>query len=194
MVFQANKPPIKWNDLRIGMLRLCMDEIMDNKVRGNMAEVGVYKGDFAKYLNYYLPDRKLYLFDTFAGFDTLDNNENDKKLENNSDFSDASVEEVLKKMIKPEQCIVKKGYFPGTADGLEDEFCFVSLDADLYQPILAGLEYFYPRLQPGGYIFVHDYGTYAWNGVKKAVRKFCLERHVSYTPILDKGGSVIITK
>jgi O-methyltransferase len=43
-----------------------------------------------------------------------------------------------------ENCIVRKGYFPETAEDLEDEFVFVSIDADLYEPIYNGLCYFYP--------------------------------------------------
>ena len=52
------------------------------------------------------------------------------------------------------------------------KFSFVSLDADLYQPILSRLLYsFYPRLAPGGLIFVHDYGSHNWDGCK-AVDEF----------------------
>lgn len=40
--------------------------------------------------------------------------------------------------------------------GIEDSFCFVSLDMDLYKPTYEGLHYFYPRLNHGGYIFIHD--------------------------------------
>ena len=33
-----------------------------------MAELGVYRGEFAKEINKVFPDRTLYLFDTFEGF------------------------------------------------------------------------------------------------------------------------------
>ena len=54
--------------VRISLLELVSYEIRDRKILGSVAEVGVYKGDFAKYINYFFPDRKLYLFDTFEGF------------------------------------------------------------------------------------------------------------------------------
>ena len=37
------------------MLRRCIQEIKENNVPGSMAELGVYQGDFAKYLNRGLP-------------------------------------------------------------------------------------------------------------------------------------------
>ena len=40
--------------------------------KGECAEAGVFEGDFAKWINQYFPDRKLYLFDTFEGFDMRD--------------------------------------------------------------------------------------------------------------------------
>jgi hypothetical protein len=56
------------------------------------------------------------------------------------------------------------------------------------------LKFFYPRLASGGYIMVHDYNQYAYEGVKHAVDRFCAEQSVTPVPMTDKGGSVIITK
>lgn len=39
---------------------------------GNIAECGVNKGEFAYYMNKYFSDKRLYLFDTFSGFDEKD--------------------------------------------------------------------------------------------------------------------------
>lgn len=38
-------------------------------LNGCVAEAGVFQGNFAKVINANFPDRKLYLFDTFEGFD-----------------------------------------------------------------------------------------------------------------------------
>ena len=46
-----------------------------------------------------------------------------------------------------DNCIVKRGVFPESAEGCtEERFAFVSIDADLYNPIYEGLNFFYPRL------------------------------------------------
>ena len=48
----------------------------------------------------------------------------------------------------PDHCIPVKGFFPESAKGIEDSFVLVSLDADLYDPIYAGLHFFFGIL-PG---------------------------------------------
>jgi O-methyltransferase len=158
--------------------------------------VGVYKGKFAKYINQYFPDKKLYLFDTFTGFDEKDL-ETEKKLGLNDagqDFSNTSIDVVLKNMPFPKQCIIKKGFFPETAAGIDDSFVFVSLDTDLYEPIYQGLIYFYPRMEKGGYIFVHDVNNDAYKGAAKAVEQFSAEQNIPFLPLPDSCGSVVFIK
>jgi O-methyltransferase len=57
---------------RVSSLELVAYEIYSNNVKGNVAELGVFRGDFAKHINVAFPDRKLYLFDTFDGFNEKD--------------------------------------------------------------------------------------------------------------------------
>ena len=187
--------PINLDFVRHKTLELCSNEIRVNNVEGNIAELGVYKGDFAIKLNELFPDRRLYLFDTFNGFDPRDfGKDKSKFLTEEQDFSDTNIEMVLKRMKHPENCIFKKGYFPDTAMDIHDSFSFVSIDADLYEPILKGLEFFYSRLEKNGYIFVHDFNNMYYKGAREAVIEFCLKNKIGYVPIPDTGGSVIITK
>jgi O-methyltransferase len=125
--------PINLDYVRYKTLELCSHEIYTNNVKGNVAELGVYKGDFAARINLVFQDRKLYLFDTFQGFDARDTGEEkvNEFSSGDQDFSDTNIELVLKKMKFPENCIVKKGYFPESAVDVNDIFVFVSLDSDL---------------------------------------------------------------
>ncbi|MEP7264456.1 MAG: TylF/MycF/NovP-related O-methyltransferase [Bacteroidota bacterium] len=189
-------PLNRFDFVRYSTLELCAEEIYAGNVMGSVAELGVYKGEFAKELNLVFPDRSLYLFDTFEGFSK---NDIDTEIQNNfssgkQDFSDTSVEIVLSKMKFRDKCIVKKGFFPGSAEGVNDTFCFVSIDADLYDPIYSGLNYFFPRLQPGGFIFVHDFNNEEYKGAREAVLKFCSESKSTYVPITDVGGTAVIRK
>ena len=143
----------------------------DRKIEGCVAEGGVFEGDFAKEINRVFSNRKLYLFDTFKGFDASDVV---KDIEN--DYSDSKINHlcanekiVMSKLKYPEMCTIRKGHFPNTANGINEEFCFVNLDFDLYQPTFSGLEYFYPRMVSGGVILIHDYFSEKYKGVKKAV-------------------------
>jgi len=182
--------------VRLATLELIAFEISKKKLSGNIAELGVYKGKFARYINQYFPDRLLYLFDTFEGFDNRDVvSENAKNFSSGEqDFSDTSVESVLKQMPFPQKCKPVKGFFPDSAKGIDDRFVFVSLDADLYEPIYNGLVFFYPKLVSGGYIFIHDFNNDAYKGARKAVEQFCSEQNIGYLPIPDLGGSAVITR
>lgn len=194
VIFQDGYKEIEWHDSRIALMRKCVDIIDERKLKGNIAEVGVFRGDFARLLNKYMPSRNLYLFDTFEGFPDDDLKQEEKIDKKKKLFKDTSDAYVLSRMPFPEKCIIKKGYFPKTAEGIEDRFCFVSLDTDLYKPIKQGLEFFYPKMVKGGVIFVHDFGTQDWNGVKKAVYEFSDEYDVSFFPLLDRAESVVFVK
>ncbi|MCD2425979.1 TylF/MycF family methyltransferase [Niabella pedocola] len=188
--------PVHLGYVRISTLELIAEEIRKNNVEGSVAELGVYRGDFAKYINEAFPEKTLYLFDTFSGFsekDVLVEKAHDYS-PGTQDFSDTNVALVLDKMSKPDNCIIKKGYFPDSLEGLEDDFAFVSLDADLYQPIFEGLKYFYPRLSKGGFILIHDYNNDEYKGVKKAVTDYCHNEGIPFVPICDPWGSAVIAK
>ncbi|MDR1248403.1 MAG: TylF/MycF family methyltransferase [Treponema sp.] len=184
------------NDIvRYQMLKLISDEINEKKLIGCVAELGVYKGDFAKRINRQFPERKLYLFDTFEGFDERDV-EIEKKFDTyarKNDFRNNNTVLVMKKMKHKKECIIKKGWFPETAENLEERFVFVSIDTDLFAPTYMGLKYFYERLEEGGYIFVHDYNGKLY-GAKEAVQKFSKEHNIPYVPLSDLCGSVVFSK
>ena len=88
------------------------------------------------------------------------------------------------------------GFFPETTAGLEDcRFALVSLDADLYAPTLAGLHFFYPRLNPGGVILLQDYNSRRFRGAAQAVKDF--ERAsgpVALVPLCDLHGTAVIVR
>ncbi len=163
-----------------------------------MAELGVYQGEFAEELNRMFPKKTLYLFDTFTGFDQRDIGSADGKRAKAGDFSDTSAEAVLSRMPYPAQIRMKKGYFPESLSQMNEEeqrerYALVSLDTDLYQPTLAGLEYFYPRMVPGGYIILDDYNSPQFPGVAKAVQELCDREGVSVVPLCDLHGTAILT-
>ncbi|KAB1438647.1 TylF/MycF/NovP-related O-methyltransferase [Candidatus Galacturonibacter soehngenii] len=161
-------------EARISWLKRYSELVMKNEIKGCVAEAGVYRGEFAKWINYYFYDRKCYLFDTFEGFDNQDIKfeEGAAKVAKAEHLKDTSVELVLGKMRFKEQCIVKKGYFPESALEVNEMFTFVNLDLDLYKPTLEGLRFFYPKLVDNGIIVIHDYFNPEWPNVKKAVEYY----------------------
>ena len=175
-------------EARIQFLKNLGEMINSNNVSGETAEVGVYQGEFSKVINQVFSNRKLYLFDTFAGLpeeDSMFDNDNGYATAAKGHFSNTSEEIVMSKMKHKDNCIICKGYFPETAKGIDDEFCFVNLDADLYKPTIEGLEFFYPKMAKGGVILIHDYFSTAFKGVKHAVDEFASKYDISLLPIGD---------
>ncbi len=185
-------------DPRICTLNLLAEEIHNNKIEGSIAEAGVYKGEFTQYINANFPNRTLYLFDTFEGFAENDIAE-DERLNLSNDgrqmFKDTEISLVKEKLKHPDNAIFKKGHFPKTCKGLENEpYCFVSIDFDLYRPTFDAINYFYKNLSVGGYIMIHDYTNENFKGVKKAVLELKPKLGFAYFPISDGGGSIVISK
>lgn len=184
--------------LRSGVLKRIAERIHAENIPGAAAEFGVYRGDFARQINAAFPDRKLYLFDSFEGFPESALEEERKNGYSGGeiqDFRGTRTKEVLARMPRPEQVIIRKGVFPESAEGVEASFCFVSLDADLYRSTLDGLMYFYPRMESGGVILLHDYSGKQYAGVREAVREY--EKRFGRLPLLplpDLHGTAVILK
>ena len=213
---------------RNAVLIRAAERLKEAGIPGDMAELGVYRGDFAAQLNLFMPDRRLYLFDTFEGF-AEETAEKDRKqgysTAQKGDFSDTSAEAVLARMPYPDKVVIRKGLFPASAEGLSaaeglseagnaagapgsteggGQFCLVSLDADLYESTLEGLRFFWPRLSPGGMLFLHDWGGRQYAGVRAAVKAYEQElsaedgsgraKHLPLVPLPDIHGTAVIVK
>jgi O-methyltransferase len=184
-------------DLRLAALKMIAREVRERNIGGALAELGVYRGAFAAEMNRLFPDRSLYLFDTFSGFDLRDVAvEGERKFSRaeTGNFADTSVEAVRERLPFPDMAVFKAGYFPETAAGIDDTFAVVSLDADLYKPLYDGLRFFYPLMARGGYIIIHDYNNSRFAGAKQAVREFCEENQVFVFPLPDLHGTGIIVR
>lgn len=177
------------------------DEILDAKLEGEVAELGVFRADFSRLINKKFSDKKLYLFDTFEGFDSSEAEKEIIAGNCNRDFveafKDTSVERVLKNLLFPEKCIICKGLFPQSVTSREEQetYCFVSLDVDLEDSIYAGIEFFYPRLVEGGVLYIHDYNSFL-KGVRNAVKRYEQDHGIllKKIPLADYAGSLAVIK
>lgn len=178
-------------DLRAAVLRRLAARLQN--VPGHLAELGVFRGDFAWQLNDLFPDRPLHLFDTFTGFDARDTALEPAPRAHAPDFADTSAEFVLARMPHPEQIRLHPGYFPDSLGALDARFALVSLDPDLYAPTLSGLRWFYPRMSPGGVLLIHDYHNRQFPGVRKAVCEYEAEQGpLLLLPLPDLHGTAAV--
>lgn len=135
---------------------------------GAMAELGVYQGSSAKIICEAKQDRDLYLFDTFSGLP--EPGEGEARMLRRGQFA-AGLPAVRTLLRGYRDVVFYPGIFPQSAAAIDGvRFSLVHLDADLYASTLAGLEFFYPRMVPGGIIIAHDYSTLP--GVMQAFTEF----------------------
>jgi len=88
------------------------------------------------------------------------------------------------------QAQICAGWIPGVFNMLpERNWAFVHLDLTLYEPTLAALEYFYPRLSPGGAILCD--GSIFCPGAQKAWDDYCAEHDIPFVA-LGHRESVIV--
>lgn len=110
-------------------------------------------------------------------------------------FSDTSLEQV-RQFIGGNTATLHfhKGFFPESIPAAlnTETFAFVHLDADLYDPTLSGLRFFYPRVPGGGILVIHDYN--AWPGARRAVDEFFADKKELPIPMPDKSGSAVVVK
>lgn len=165
-------------------------------IPGSLAELGVYRGTTAKLLHALFPGRTLWLFDTFEGFDPRDLAHERRAKGDGFRFDDTSLEAVLRHVGASDRVRACKGYFPETAAAVPDgeTFALVHLDADLRKPTEDALAFFYPRLSPGGFLVLHDYGSGAWPGIAEAVDAFFADKPEGVVRIPDKSGTAIVRR
>lgn len=138
---------------------------------GHVAEVGVYKGGTAYLLCQLAEHKHVYLFDTFEGMpDSKPEVDNHKK----GEFGDTSLESVKKLLKGFDNFSIYKGVFPqDTGHVLPDQiFSLVHLDCDIYDSVKNSLEFFYPKMVPGGVIILDDYNEPNCPGAKLATDEF----------------------
>jgi len=141
--------------------------------RGNILEVGSYKGGGALHLSNSCPERKVIACDSFGGFEKLD-----AELDHNFDdymFKDNSrqkVEGLFKSRGRP--CEVIAGFFPASCRGKTiAPVSFVHLDADIYKSTIESLNFLEDNriLMEKSLIVLDDYLRHA-DGVVQAVKEF----------------------
>jgi hypothetical protein len=166
---------------RLDNIRLCAEQVLRIGIPGDFIEAGVWRGGASIYMKAILTahgesERRLWLADSFEGIPSPDA-ERYPVDAGNELWSDPVLEVPLATVrdnfgrygLLDERVCFVEGRFRDTLPKLRNEtFALVRLDADLYESTMDGLVNLYPRLSPGGYIIIDDYGDRAW-GCRQAV-------------------------
>lgn len=179
---------------RLYFLIGCLETIEEDGIPGAIAELGVYKGSSAKVMHLVSPHRPLYLFDTFSGFP--ERHARDRAEPTEPGHYACGIDPVREFLGNHPNLHFCPGVFPDTAAMVPDDavFALVHLDCDLYLPTKAALEFFYPRLAPGGLLLLHDYTSGSWPGVTRAADEFLRDKPEGLIRIPDKSGTAALVK
>lgn len=143
-------------------------------VPGAAAECGVYQGASFRVIARAMDQRKVYGFDTFDGLPAAAWGPGEPHKPGEFPSSLALVEEYVRDL---GNAVLVPGLFPDsvTPEIAAERFAFVHLDMDFYASTRAGIEFFLPRMSPGGVIVFDDYEWRNCPGVKLAIDEFGLK-------------------
>jgi O-methyltransferase len=144
------------------------DEI--NKIKGEIVECGVWRGGFSIFLSYLFPKRKIWVCDSFQGFQPLSNAKYEFGGERHtSDYTMShigpigiSLEEVQSHFKTygfggDKRIQYLKGFVKDSLPNSEiGKIALLRIDVDAYSATLEVLEELYDKVQPGGYIIFDD--------------------------------------
>ncbi len=170
-----------------------VEHVDRQSIAGAIVECGVWRGGNMMMVKEArrgaLPNRDIYLFDTFAGMSRPTDVDVDRsglvaagKVERRqrdgyNSWCYASIEEVAGAFdqfeLSGDDVHFRKGKVEDTLvdpHSLPDRIALLRLDTDWYKSTKIELEVLYPRLERGGVLIIDDYGH--WHGARKAVDEY----------------------
>lgn len=183
--------------------------ILKNNIPGDFVECGVWKGGSSMlvallFKKENVVDRKIYLYDTFAGMtepgekdgeeEKLEWKKN-KKDDGSSNWCFATYEEVsanMKSTGYPTANIkLVKGKVEETIpEAMPDGIALLRLDTDWYESTKHELIHLFPLLKKSGILIIDDYGS--WQGARKAVDEYFIENGPAYLNRIDFTGRLLV--
>lgn len=156
---------------RLNNLRALIQIVIEESVPGHLVETGVWRGGCCIMMRAVLAahgitDRKVYALDSFEGLPPPNPSaypDDDGLYLNEYEQFAVGLEEVKENFrrygLLDDQVEFVKGYFEKTLPALDAApFAVMRLDGDLYESTHLALEHLYPKLSPGGFVIIDDYG------------------------------------
>ncbi len=184
------KAKIEWTDNfskqnRYFSMQQMLHHVLKKGLMGDVAECGCWKGHSTYIISKILTDfsfsGKFHVFDSFEGGLSNKNPEDknlrkkqtEESIQKEKEMFASTIEELKASTEGFDFIEIYKGWIPERFHEVDqNQFIFVHLDVDLYQPTLDSLKFFFPRLLKGGVIVLDDYALTQFPGAKKAVEEF----------------------
>ena len=151
-----------------------------------IAEIGVFKGEFSKFIFNELKPKKLFLIDLFVGYagsgDKDGNNMQFTHLENEYQL-------LTEFFSKNNEVKIHKTTSIDFLNSVGDESLdLIYIDAEhTYESVSKELEISFDKIKKGGHICGHDYVSPRFEGVVKAVDDFCKIKNLSIEYLTKDG-------
>jgi O-methyltransferase len=157
---------------RLESLRQLTQQALDENIPGDFIETGVWRGGCCIMMRGVLAanevhGRKVYVADSFTGVppprpDLYPADQGyDFHLHPELAVPLATVKENFRRYgLLDDQVVFIEGFFSETLPALDaGPFALIRLDGDLYESTHVALEHLYPKLSPGGFLVVDDFGV-----------------------------------
>lgn len=185
---------------RLDNVQDCMRTVLKDGVPGDFIETGIWRGGSVILMRailkaYGVTDRTVFAADSFEGLpkpdagsypaDKGDRHWTYKQLA-------VSLEEVRANFdrygLLDDQVRFLKGWFKDTLpEAPIERLAVVRLDGDMYESTMTAMKALYPKLQPGGFLIVDDYG--ALKGCKQAIEDYRTQYSINEPiEIIDWSG------
>jgi|SRR5882672_1383124 len=168
---------------RLDNLQFCVETVLKDGIPGDFIETGIWRGGAVILMRAILKahgvtDRVVYGADSFEGLPKPDAGSYPADSGDRHwtyDELAVSLEQVSANVdrygLLDDQVRFLKGWFKDTLPRAPIERLAVArLDGDMYESTMQALEVLYPKLQPGGFLIVDDYG--AVEGCKRAIEDY----------------------
>jgi O-methyltransferase len=185
---------------RLTNLRDLAQSALEEKIPGDFIETGVWRGGCCILMRGILAangvsERKVYVVDSFAGVPPpkpeLYPADRDDTLYRHSELVvplDVVKANFARYGLLDEQVVFVEGWFSDTLPSLRcGPLALLRLDGDLYESTHLALKHLHPKLSPGGFVIVDDFGVSA--GCRQAVFDY-RAKHGIDAPIqeIDRSG------
>ena len=156
---------------RLENVQYCAETVLKEQVPGDFLEAGVWRGGATIFMRsilqaYEVTDRRVWVADSFAGVPSPDATKYPRDAGLNlSMFSELAVPLERVKVnfarygLLDDQVVFLKGWFRDTLPAVPiKQLALLRVDGDLYESTMDALTHLYPKLVPGGFVIIDDYG------------------------------------
>jgi O-methyltransferase len=201
---------MEWTDnfpkqCRYDLLVQLLEHVLRHGIHGDVIECGCWKGHSTRMLaatmSRFGGGRRLEVFDSFEGglSDKAPQDRNERfdltpaQIEEERRIFSSTEAEVRRALQGFEFVRLHPGWIPDRFGDLTPGPCaFLHIDVDLYQPIRDTLEFFWPRLEPGGIVVLDDHGYCQFPGARRAAEEFFAAHAHSMFLEMPIGGAFAV--